>query len=152
MPESKRLPEAEATRALDRDDESGTRLVVPDEARLANDRIPAHLGQCDSVTCLKCGRGLVDEATEKAYPMGFDAGSKSRDGEVAQANSFYEASDEEARVAVAKVAELQEQLKARLELLHKTAIQEGARTKERDAALEQVRTLEKETNNGNSRS
>jgi len=49
--------------------------AVPDDAYLTDDRIPAHLGACDSVTCLKCGGSLAKEATEKAW--------HSRDAEVA---------------------------------------------------------------------
>ncbi len=56
------------------------------------------------------GEAIAHTAAQKAYPMGYLAGRESMDGEVAQANSFYEASAEEARVALAEVARLQEQL------------------------------------------
>lgn len=98
--------------------------AVPDEAKLT------------PIEIVNAGPKTMDQltaASEKAW--------HARDLEVAQANSFYEASAEEARVAVARMNQIQEELEVLQPLFDTQTNALALLVEERDAMLEQVRAL-----------
>ena len=166
----KRLSEAETTAALDQEampveclpgcptdgaygctgtcpcpchDKSGTRLVVPEEALLTDEELDVVWGNGGNAS-----RWCSDAATEKAYPLGFEAGWKAQDAKVAKlqwqiyVNKTW-ADETMRRMELAEterdavLADVASQIKAttfEAELLDKPETK-------LDAALEQVRAL-----------
>lgn len=84
---------------------------------------------------------IANTAAEDDYTWGYEAGRRSRDEDVAQANNFYEASAEEARVVVHKVSGLQKQLYVDRTWADETMRRMELAEQERDTALEQVCAL-----------